>query len=125
MTPDREMTDFLAGVVGVVEATSYEYHMLWVENQRADRPRTWEEISLGLLKTVGCLDDRPVCVSLRKARVGGHLLLFVDPTSQVVDHVMIDDWLLTTLPDSACRENGHVNRTDAMNFHNVFPRPVR
>ena len=125
MTPDRELAAFLRGVVGVVDASSYEHHMLWVENQRTDQPRTWEEISLGFGVIVGHLGDRPVCLSLRKAVVDGHLLLFVDPTSQVVDHRLIDGWLSTNLPTSAHRATGSLNRTNAMNFHNVFPRPNR
>jgi hypothetical protein len=119
---DREMTEFLDGVVGVVEANSFEQHMLWSENRQRTHPRTWEQLNPGLLETVGVLDGRPVCVSLHKVRVGGHLILFVDATSQVVDHEMIARWMADTMPRSALRENGIVNRTDAMNFHNVFPR---
>ncbi len=121
MTPDPELTSFLAGVVGVIEANSYERHMLWIENRQHPHPKTWEQLPPGRLETVGHLDDRPVCVSLLKVRVGGHPLLFFYPTSQVVDHAMIDLWLTATLPPSAMHPDGYPNRTDAMNFHNVFP----
>lgn len=118
---DNEMTDFLSDAVGVVEANSYELHMLWAENQRRAQPRTWKENPRGLLETVGHIADRPVCIGLFTAEVDQHKLLFIDATSQVVDHRMIDKWLTDTLPQSAFRKDGHVNKTNAMNFHNVFP----
>lgn len=121
MSADRELTAFLSGVVGVVEANSFEQHMLWAENRRRDRPQTWEQINPGLWETVGHLDDRPVCVSLSKVRVGNHLLLFIYPTSQVVDHRLIDRWAEKASPQTAFI-NGRINRVDAMNFHNVFRR---
>ena len=116
-----QISDFLNGVVGVVEATSYERRMLWVENQRREQPKTWEEQSLGLLPTIGYLDDRPICLSLFVAKVGGHKLLFMHVTSQVSDYRMVDEWLRAEMPRSAFRESGFVNKVDAMNFHNVFP----
>jgi len=121
---DKQITDFLAGVVGVVEANSFESLMLWEENQRLDRWR-WEQDSMGLLETVGHLADMPVCISLYKSRINGHLLLFWHATSAVVDHRLIDKWMVETLPLSAMRDGDPrkgVNRTNAMNFSNVFPR---
>lgn len=122
---DPEMSSFLNGVIGVVDANSYERHMLWDENRRREQPKTWEQDNSGLMEIVGNVGDMPVCVVLWKATVGGHLLLFVDPTSQVVDHRMIDKWLAEAMPPTAFREgSGFVNRADAMNFHNVFPRTL-
>lgn len=121
---DKEMSEFLEGVVGVVEANSYERHMLWDENRRRDQPDTWETISPGLLETVGHLGEMPVCISLLKVRVGGQLLLMMHPTSRVVDHEMVREWMRKTLPRSAFWPDGHVNCVDAMNFHNVFRAPA-
>lgn len=120
---DREMTEFLAGVVGVVEANSYEKLCLWEENHRR-RAMPWVQRMDGLMVVVGNIDDRPVCITLTTADVGGHKILFIDPTSQVVDHAMIEKWLLDTLPASARQPNNanYLNKADAMNFHNVFPR---
>ena len=119
--PDKEMSDFLAGIVGVVEATSYEQLCLWKEDH--DRVK-WELNPSGLMEIVGHLDDMPVCLSLTTATVDGHKLLFIDATSQVVDNRMIDKWLLETVPPSAMneRDGRYVNKVDAMNFHNVFRR---
>lgn len=121
-TIDKEITDFLEGVVGVIEANSFERYTLWDRNRRSEKPLTWEQEYSGLMETVGRLADRPVCISLIKARVSGHLLLFIYPTSQVVDHLLIDAWLAAAIPVTGKRFNGYVNRVNAMNFHNVFPR---
>lgn len=121
---DREMENFLAGVVGVVEADSYGGHMLWNENRRRDNPRTWNANTAGFHETVGHFCKNPVCLSLHTAVIDGHKILFVDAVSQVVDHRLIEGWLKRTLPKSAFRHDGYVNKVDAMNFHNVFPRTM-
>lgn len=120
MPADAEMTKFLQGVVGVVEANTYEQHMLWHENRCHGQPKTWVSNTFGLRAVIGDLADMPVCISLLTAEVEDHKLLFVYATSQVVDYRMVDKWLEDTLPKSAFREDGRVNRVDAMNFHNVF-----
>lgn len=117
---DTEMTEFLSGVVGVVEANSFERLCLWQEHHTR---RLWLDRNDGLLETVGHLDGMPVCLSLLTSKIDGHKVLFIDATSQVVDHRMIDKWLAETLPKTAFKNGGeYVNKTDAMNFHNVFPR---
>lgn len=118
---DAEMDTFLAGVFGVVEATDFERHMLWTENGGMGTEKLkWIDNLLGLLETVGHLDDMPICISLMKAAVDGKLLLFWHPTSQVVDHRIIDAWMQKNIPASARRSDGSIHRTDPMNFHNIF-----
>lgn len=107
---DPELKEFVEGAIGVVEANSFEIHSLWEKYQR-----DWDDRSrMGLLVMVGELAGMPVCMSLSKAVVKGHTVLFMDATSQVVDHRQIDAWFAKHLPN--------VRRTDAMNFHIVFPR---
>lgn len=120
MIDPGEMTKFLSGVVGVVEANSYEKHMLWNENRQRESPRVWEENLSGFIETIGHINKVPVCISLNTAEVAYQKILFVDPTSQVVDHRMVDKWLKDNLPKSAFRSNGYVNKTNAMNFHTLF-----
>lgn len=110
MNIDESMVSFLSDVVGVVEATSYEQLTLWREYQWNDRSEG------GPLITVGHLAKMPVCITLMKANVKGHTVAFMDITSQVVDHRLIDEWLSKHMPKEARRVN-------AMNFHNVFPQP--
>lgn len=117
-----ELTEYLQGVIGLVEANSYERHALWKE---CKGERTWKETGWGLGETVGHLADTPVFVSLLVDTVDGHRILFWHATSQVVDHRMIEAWLTKTMPRSAFTDDGgtvRLNKVDAMNFHNVFPR---
>jgi len=116
--------EFLNGVVGVVEATSYESMCLWREYHLA-REKSWVQDLGGYLPTVGHIDGRPVCLSLHINTVDGHKLLFIEATSQVVDHSMIEEWLKANLPATAFRDDGkYLNKENSMNFHNVFPRGV-
>ena len=122
---DEEMAKFLDGVVGVVEADNYAKHMLWMENhykavELDHRKLDWKSDQMGMMEKVGEIAGMPVCISLFKAEIDGQAILFVDPCSMVVDHRLIDAWYKQTLPKSAFRENGYVNKTDAMNFHNVL-----
>jgi hypothetical protein len=118
----QQMIDFLDGVVGVVDANSYESLCLWRENQELAIPLSWVQNNSGLMETVGHIDGRPVCLSLLTTRVGSRKLLFIEATSQIVDNRMIDEWLLKNLPKSAFRsDNKYINRTNAMNFNNVLP----
>ncbi len=110
--------EFLQGVIGFVEATSFEYHQLWKEWEDKS---TWKQNLSGYGQVVGHLDSRPVFISLITAVIEGHKVLFIDPTSEVVDWKLIETWLLVNLPETAM-VNKRVNRTDAMNFTNIFPR---
>lgn len=121
---DTEMQKFLDGVIGVVDANNYEHLCLWEENKKYSI-RTWQEQLGGLLEKVGELDGMPVCISLRVDIVGGQKILFMYPTSMVVDHRLIDKWLEKNMPKTAygMKYNPHIlNRTDAMNFSNIFYR---
>lgn len=111
---DPDLENFLTGVVGWVEASSYEQHCLWKE-WHLDGNLVWIENLSGLGREVGRIDDRPIFISLRTALVDGHKLLFVDPTSVVVDHDQIEQWLRTKLPPEA-----YCVRSDAQNFPNVL-----
>lgn len=110
------MEELLKDVVGIVEATSFETMSLWQKYKDS-----WIQNNGGYLPTVGMIDGRPVVLSLFVNVVNGHKLLFIEATSQVVDWHMIEQWLTTNVP-SAVRNDGYLNKVDAMNFHNVFPR---
>lgn len=127
MSYEFEHKDLFENVVGVVEASRYESLSLW-RDYKVHRPgKKWEQSLSGPLVTVGELDGRPVCISVFVHTIGGHRVVFMEPTSQVVDHKMIEEWLLEHLPDSAMRQNTwgdgkrYINKVDAMNFFNVFP----
>jgi hypothetical protein len=132
MKLDEQMHNFLDGVKGIVDANSYEYHCLWESYSQTYKDTflkhgddgriryTWIQNLVGLQEIVGWLDERPVNLSLYTAVIDGHKILFFDPVSQVVDWKMVDKWLEKTMPDTARRSDGYLNRTNAMNFSNVL-----
>ena len=123
-----EMDKFLHGIVGVVEANSFESLCLWQENREA-RGQAWVSGGSGLMVQVGSVmsgdEELPVCMSLLVNEVAGHRILFVDVTSRGVDHKMVRSWLEANCPPSAFDDGDprkRLNLTDAMNFPNVLPR---
>jgi hypothetical protein len=119
---DLEMDKLLDGVVGVVEANTFEKHTLWKENRESSRAKKWEPSGWGLGQCVGTIASHPVYISLEYAIIDGYKILFYYGMSAVVDHNMITEWLKRNLPPTAFRDDGYINKTDATNFHCVFPR---
>lgn len=113
--------EFLKGVVGVVKATHTERHLLWEKYHYNDKLFTWVSGGGGPAPIIGYVNDMPVCVTLLVDVIEGHPILFIDATSQVVDWRMVDEFLKKHLPQSAFKDSGYVNETDAMNFTNVLP----
>lgn len=116
----KELDEFLVDIEGVVDANSFEHLALWQENKDSDQPMSWEEYNRGFFETIGSFHRRPICVSMFKDKIDGKWILFIDPTSEIVDHRLIEEWLNKAMPTSARNSNGSVNRTNAMNFSNVF-----
>lgn len=122
-TPNKE--EKIAGTVVLVEANSNETSDIW-ERFAKDGKRCkctcdictrtkrypWTQITPGYWETIGKLDNRPVCVSIFWVRISGYLIAFWEVTSQVVDYVMVNDWLEKTFPK--------VPTANAMNFHNAI-----
>lgn len=128
---DEQMKTFLAGVVGCVEATTYEQQKLWethhyyAEKLGYDK-LDWISHNSGLCEIIGYVQvkgkDLPVNLCMYVSTIKGHRILFYDVVSRCSDSEMVYSWLKRALPNTAKRENGYINRVDAMNFHNVFPR---
>lgn len=99
----------------VVEATHFEKHCLWGDNEREWRV-IWDDVSSGLMHTVGHISvnrkKMPVTVSIFFAVLDGKVVAFYEATSQVVDHRMVEAWLQE---ESSAYRAG--NKCDAMNFH--------
>lgn len=107
-----EVKEFISGTVGVVEANSYETMTLW-DKWTNVYGKSWVSHGMGYGVTIGTLDGRPVCISILHALVEGHKILFIDPTSVVVDHDMIKDWIDINLPG--------LRMTNSMNFSHAIP----
>ena len=107
----------------VVEATDFEYLCLWERHSLESNPdilrtrgrkRHWEQLNPGYLTTAGVLNDLPVCVHLRWAKIDGVLVMFYEAVSRVVDRDMVRQWL----KDNCWPEwDGRAAKEDAMNFH--------
>lgn len=110
---------FLENIHGAVEATSFERMCLW-ERNRDRAKREWVENLSGIGKNVGEFSGSPVFISLLTAMIDGKKILFYEATSVVVNWDIIEKWLQDNLPKSAFRKDGRLNKTDAMNFHNIF-----
>jgi hypothetical protein len=114
---------FLAGAVGVLEATPCE--LSYVYRRCSETDRRWSENLSGHLITVGYLNERPICISLRQIDIEGHKVIVYHATSTLVDWSMIRAWLESNMPDSAFEfVNGkaRLNATDADNWSHVLPR---
>lgn len=121
MKVSSDMEEFLKEVVGVVEATSYEGMCLWREYHQ-QRKVSWEQSRGGYMPTIGEVAGKPVVLSLLINRIGSRPILFMEVTSVVVDHSMVEEWLKLHLPPTAFKSGGkYINKVDAMNFHNIFP----
>lgn len=109
MSISEEVKAYVAGVEGVVEATSFERGCLWERHQK----RGWVSETLGYGVEVGSIGEDPIFISILTARVGGKKILFYEATSLVVDHAQVNLWLHTHLPNGT-------PRTDAQNFHTIL-----
>lgn len=121
MVWENPHAEFLKGVVGVCKATHTERHFLWEKYHYNDRLFTWVSGGGGPAPTIGRVGDMPVCIALSVDTIEGHRILFVDAVSMVVDWRMVDEFLKKHLPQSAFKDDGYINETDAMNFPNVLP----
>jgi len=104
--------DMMERVQFAVEASDYERFRLWQEFH--SQAKCWEQETRGSMITVGHISGRPICVQLSWNAINGKRVLFYNASSQLVDWVMIEEWLV----DNALTP-GHT-KTDASNFHLVF-----
>lgn len=118
-----DIKTYLEDVVASVEATSFEQYKLWQEMVALYGSDYFVSTNFGYLSTVGYINDRPICISLNTAIVNGKKILFWYATSQVVDYIQIEKWLLKNLPKSAFRgddSGDYIISTDPMNFSNIL-----
>lgn len=96
-------------VVYMVETTSYEKLALWREYHKE---LNWQEVTHGgPMFQLGELAGRPIVLSVNIISILGRKVMFYEPTSQVVDWVMVEDFLKKSWPN--------VQMTNGMNFFNA------
>lgn len=107
------LEDLLAATRFAVEATRFEQQTLWLKHHKE---LNWQDRSYGFGATVGRCADMPVVLSATFYIIQGHVVMFYEATSQVVDHRMVEAWVdagVTARWNSDTRRA----RTDANNFH--------
>jgi hypothetical protein len=114
-----QVIKFFEGAIGCVEANSFERMCIYRNNDKASD--SWKDSGEGYGAPVGDVLGKPVYISLNSAVVNGHKVIFYYPTSVMVDHNLILDWMRGNMPETAFK-NDRLNTVDAMNFHNVLPR---
>ena len=126
MSKKKEITkeDWKASVADDMryEHTDYvvddvDYHGLWEKYHYNYGIAPWEQDSMGSMRTIGYIDDRPICVTVYWYIVGDFRVAVVEGTSQLVDHAMIEAWEKAVFPCMADRYNRHSNGD---NFHNLL-----
>ena len=115
-----EVAEYFHDVQCVVEATAYERQAL-NELHSNFMGRSWVEASFGYYPAVGTFGGEQITICVSKAKVNDRMILFYYASSPVVNHDLIDVWLLANLPDAVKKNGGTgIIRTDAANFDNIF-----
>jgi hypothetical protein len=115
---NAEHRDLAAQCIGVVEANSFERHMLWSQySPKSDRcykghVSEWQELGSGCMFGVGRLAGHDVCVQIWFARLDDKWVMFYDPCSRIVDHDLVTEWRVKYM--------SHAKHTDANNFHIII-----
>lgn len=89
--------NFLGADVVVEINSSYETMMLYKEF--VEKCMSYKQDMGGYMVTVGKLDGRPICVTPHIHTIDGVKVLYVEATSQVVDWVMIENWIKSVVKE--------------------------
>ena len=104
--------ELIAATEYVVEATRYEEFALWKEFNNQIK---WGDINFGGYGIyLGNVGNMPVMLSIRFQQLNNHLVMFYEPTSQMVDWRMVEEWI-DRVPIVA-QKGKRDAQSDAMNF---------
>lgn len=113
-----EVAAFVKDVDAVCEATDFERRSLQLHYSVEQVTKAWKNEPHGFYATVGYYYQSPVNICLNVAQVGLRRVLFYDPTSEIVDHRMVRQWLEANLKGAF--EDGRLVHTDPSNFNTIF-----
>lgn len=106
----------------LVEASQSERHNLWVDySTESDRPMNrectvrWQQLT-GELATIGTYTKRPICVSISWVRINGFIVMFYEPTSELVDWRMVKKWLADEYKHVPMWDGSRSPQCDSANF---------
>lgn len=123
---EQEGYEILDEVEYVIQATSYEKHTFWAENE-AKKPddytkMIWHTYGISFTIPVGIYHGDKVCISVMpdalEKRGKIHRLAFWTPASNTVNYPLIEKWLTENL--NPLQPNGLLARTNAWNFHHAL-----
>lgn len=106
--PSDEVKAYMCDAIWFVEATNTERANLW-KQYGADHRQVWTSDLGGYGVTVGTIADKPICLSILYAIIGGKKVVFWYPTSVVVDYDQIAAWFDYWFPST--------QRIDAERFY--------
>lgn len=101
----------LAKVVFFVEANSFEVFTLW---QQHHKEIPWEQDLQGFVETISHIEDRPINLEFSFQTINGKLVAFYTGISALVDHTMIEEWIVSKFP---VKNGDRRAMSDAQNFH--------
>lgn len=105
----------------LVEATSFEYHILWLTWASASSAKTatskldWELLT-GVRVKVGSLAGKNIFISMFWCSIEDRLVGFWRPMSAVVDYTQISAWTVKRF-SARWSNDQRPSVTDANNFH--------
>lgn len=112
ISASKQLKEYMAGAIGLVEATSFERMCLW-RSHTANPYAEWNDKGTGFGHTVAFYNSRPIFVSLLTTTIDEHKVLFYEVTSRLVDYELVTKWFKRELPN--------IPKVNASNFYNIFP----
>ena len=119
--PSEEIKKYMDGVVGVLEANSFETLSIWkMYNTTNEAKGTFDQERNGgyLVYVARSEDGSVVTISLSRFTFNGMSILVYSDESEIVDHSLIDQWIEKYAPPTAWK-NGRLNKTNATNHGNL------
>lgn len=101
----------MANTQAIVEATRFEQLALWQQWHKQSN-WSWVDDSSGYGINVGTRAGMPVMIAITWSIIKNRHIMFVYPTSQVVDYRLVDKWIKQNFP--------HAPKTNADNFGHAF-----
>lgn len=121
-----EDAELFKDVVFLVQCTHHEQFTFWQDYFRKPKykesaVKSWEQEGSGYLITIGEIDNRPICINVWWEWLEGYRVMFYEATSQVVDYVIVDNWIEHWTLKSMRYDGGYRwAHCDSSNFHHCI-----
>ena len=123
-----DIKEYFKDVDFVIQATYEEKHMLWLTRHHHDvqlgHIHIWDDEGAGRCPTIAMVGRgrkaRPIVISIFYAYLDGLRVAFYEPTSQLVDWLLIDKWIKERTGHIKYNNGTRWAHTDVGNFHDVI-----